>query len=93
MAFLYLINNQLNISIFVNINLTGKETIVRIILNEETQEFIAKYFGDLSKAILTVGFASYFFEKLTLPFRIGFIILSLIFLLVSIMLMSKKGGK
>ena len=66
---------------------------MRIILNEETQEFIAKYLGDLSKAILTVGFASYFFEKLTLPFRIGFIILSMIFLFISIIMMSKKGGK
>ena len=66
---------------------------MRIILNEETQEFIAKYFGDLSKAILTVGFASYFFEKLTFPFRIGFVILSLMLLLLSILMLSKKGGK
>ena len=66
---------------------------MKIIINEAAWEFIAKYLGDLSKAVLTVGFASSFFEKLPLQLRIGFGILSFIFFTVSVIIMSKKGDK
>ena len=72
-----------------------KEIAMPIILNEKTQEFIAKYLGDLSKAILTVGFASYFFEKLPLLLRVGCGVLALAFLIISVILISNsdKGEK
>lgn len=66
------------------------------ILNHEVIEFIAKIFCDLGKAILTVGFASYFFEKLIWPLRIGFLLIGLVFLGVSVILMIskvQKGGR
>ena len=70
-----------------------KEFTVSTIFNELTQEFIAKIYCDLGKNILTIGFASYFFEKLPLPFRFGFVILGVGLILLSIHLISKKGGK
>ena len=68
---------------------------MRSILNETTQEFIGRYFGDLSKAIITVGFASYFFEKMPLLLRIGCGILALALFIISVILIytSNKGGK
>ena len=54
---------------------------------------IAKYLGDLSKAIITVGFASYFFKDLPLFLRIGFLILAIVFLTISVILIENKGEK
>ena len=66
-----------------------------IIFNEKTQEYIGRYFGDLSKAVITVGFASYFFEKLPLLLRVGCGALALAFFVISVILIynSDKGGK
>ena len=61
--------------------------------NEETWEFTAKTVGDLGKNIISIGFASYFFKDLPLPFRAGFGILGISLILWSIYLMSQKGGK
>jgi len=67
---------------------------VRVItIKEETQEFIAKYLGDLSKAILTVGFASYFFEKLPATLRVGFIVAAVVFFVLSAIIIENKGGR
>jgi len=67
---------------------------VKLTINQNVIEFIAKIICDLGKAILTVGFASYFFEKLILPLRIGFVVvvvgIALLFLSV-ILMMIKKG--
>ncbi len=64
-------------------------------LHDETWEFIAKTITDLGKAILTVGFASYFFERLPLVLRIGLILLGFVFILCGIVIheRSKRGGK
>jgi len=64
---------------------------VRNIINTKTWEFAAKTVNDLGKNILTVGFASYFFEKLALPFRIGFVILGAGLIILSLYLFYKKG--
>jgi hypothetical protein len=66
---------------------------VKLTINQNVIEFIAKIICDLGKAILTVDFASYFFEKLILPLRIGFAVMGFIFLAVSVILMMtiKKG--
>ena len=65
----------------------------RFILTPESQDFIAKYLGDLSKAILTVGFASYFFEKLPAVLRFGFIIIALVFFICSVIIIENQGGR
>ena len=67
---------------------------MKFIIDQNVIEFIAKIFCDLGKAILTVGFASYFFEKLILPLRIGFVAIGLAFLGASVIVMMtriKKG--
>jgi len=64
---------------------------VKFILTEETQEFIAKYFGDMSKAIITVGFASYFFKDMTLLLRLGLFMLAIVLFIISVILMENKG--
>ena len=69
---------------------------MKFIIDQNVIEFIAKIICDLGKAILTVGFASYFFEKLILLLRIGFVIIGLVLLGISIILMMskvKKGDK
>ena len=62
-------------------------------MKEETQEFIAKYLGDLSKAILAVGFASYFFEKLPVTLRVGFIVAAVAIFVLSAIIIENKGGR
>ena len=64
---------------------------MKLILTKDSQEFIAKYLGDLSKAIFTVGFASYFFKDLPLFLRIGCGSLALVFFVLSVILMENKG--
>ena len=67
--------------------------MMHIILTEETQEFIAKYLGDLSKAIVTVGFASYFFKDMPLFLRLGCAILAIVLLFICVIILENKGGK
>jgi hypothetical protein len=64
---------------------------VKFIITKDTQDFIAKYLGDLSKAILTVGLASYFFEKMPLLLRVGFLGLAIVFLVASVIILERKG--
>jgi len=64
---------------------------VKIIISKETQEFLAKYLGDLSKAIFTVGFASYFFKDMPWFLRIGLLTLAIVFLIVSVIILENKG--
>ena len=66
---------------------------MKFIIDQNVIEFIAKIICDMGKAILTVGFASYFFEKLVLPLRIGFITLGLALLGLSVILMISKVKK
>ena len=60
-----------------------------ISLKKETLDFIAKYLGDLSKAIVTVGFASYFFKDMPSLWRFGCGIVALVLLLLSIIIINK----
>ena len=68
---------------------------MKFIIDQSVIEFIAKIVCDLGKAILTVGFASYFFEKLVWPLRVGFALVGIFLLGLSVILMMcrvKKGG-
>ncbi len=65
-----------------------------ISFDAETKEFVAKTITDLGKAILTVGFASYFFEKLPFNWRITVGCLGIFFLILGVVLFAyKKGAK
>ena len=66
---------------------------MKFIIDQNVIEFIAKIICDLGKAILTVGFASYFFEKLVLPLRIGFVAIGIALLGLSVILMMSKIKK
>jgi len=62
------------------------------IIDAARLEFIAKTVADLGKAILTVGFASYFFERLPVSLRIGFSVLGALLVIVSIFIHPRKEG-
>ncbi len=62
-------------------------------VKKETLEFIARYLGDLSKAIITVGFASYFFKDMPLLWRYGCGAIAIVFLLISVILIDRKGER
>ena len=66
---------------------------IMIILQDETWEFVAKIISDLGKAVLTVGFASYFFEKLPATLRVGFIVAAVVFFVLSAIIIENKGGR
>ena len=59
--------------------------------DHSVKEFIAKIICDLGKAILTVGFASYFFEKLPFPLRVAFVFIGVIITVIGIILYALKG--
>ena len=61
-----------------------------ISIKKETQDFIAKYFGDLSKAVFTVGLASHFFKEMPLFLRIGLATLALVFFAISVIVIERK---
>ena len=62
-------------------------------IKKEVQEFIAKYFGDLSKAIVTVGIASYFFKEMTLPLRILCGVMALVFFIIAVIIINNLQGE
>ena len=62
------------------------------IIDEGRREFIAKNVADMGKAILTVGFASYFFERLPMWLRVAFVGLGVVFLAASVFIFPRKGG-
>jgi len=62
-----------------------------ISVDKSSREFIAKIIADLGKAILTVGFASYFFERLPVTLRIAFVALGVLLLICSVITYSWKG--
>ena len=65
-----------------------------ITLDESTNEFIARNVADLGKAILTVGFASYFYEKMSLYLRISIPLVGLFCLVSSVIIhFRRKGAK
>ena len=62
---------------------------MRLILTKEALDFIAKYLGDLSKAILTICLASYFFEKMPLFLRLGLPVVAVVFLTISVIIIER----
>ena len=64
-----------------------------MILDHSRREYIARQVGDLGKAILTVGLASYFFEKFPLPVRISLTCISLAFLIAGVFIQPRKKGE
>lgn len=65
----------------------------QITVDKDAREFIAKIIAGLGKAILTVGFASSFFEKLPLSLRISFSIFGVGLIILSVIVYSWKGEK
>ena len=61
-------------------------------VDDARQEYLSKLFGDLGKNIMTVAFASYFFEKFTLPVRISICIIAFIFMVAGLFLQPVKKG-
>ena len=66
---------------------------MHIVFNKAAEEFTAKIYCDLGKNIISIGFASFFFKDLALPFRIGFVILGIVLLFTSVYMISKQGEK
>ena len=64
-----------------------------ITFDESSKEFIARNIADLGKAILTVGFASYFFEKLPLYLRIVFVAAGLICIVAGVYIHTTRKGE
>ncbi|OGW85673.1 MAG: hypothetical protein A3C35_01180 [Omnitrophica bacterium RIFCSPHIGHO2_02_FULL_46_11] len=65
-----------------------------ISFDESSREFIARNVADMGKAVLTVGFASYFFEKLPIYYRISFPLMGVLLVIVAIFIHAmRKGGK
>lgn len=60
-----------------------------IVFNKEARECLAKIYGDLGKNIVSIGFASYFFKELPLPFRIILFILGIGLLVLNVHMISR----
>ena len=64
-----------------------------MIIETSRREYIARQIGDLGKAILTVGLASYFFEKFPLTVRISLTLISFAFLIIGVFIQPRKKGE
>ena len=62
-------------------------------IKEGTLDYIARYFGDLSKAVITVGLASHFFKEMPVFLRIGLIIVAFTLFVLSAILIERKGER
>ena len=56
------------------------------------REYLARQIGDLGKNILTVAFASYFFEKFPLALRFGLCIIACLLLYIGFLIQPSKKG-
>ena len=74
-----------------HVNLSSELKIMKP-LSDSKVEFIAKTITDLGKAMAAVGFASYFFERFPLIWRIIFCALSVAFIFSGIALYPDKEG-
>jgi len=61
-------------------------------LDDARQKYISKLFGDLGKNIMTVAFASYFFEKFPLPVRLIICIIAVILMILGWFVQPVKKG-
>ena len=64
---------------------------MKLIFNKSTEEFVARVYCDLGKNILSIGFATYFFKDLALPFRFGIGMLGVGLIIWSVYLIERKG--
>ena len=60
--------------------------------NKAKLEYLSEQIGDLGKNILTVAFASYFFEKFPLSLRIGICIIGCIFIYCGFLIKPSHKG-
>ena len=63
-----------------------------LVIDDARREYISRQSGTLGTNILTVAFASYFFEKFPLPIRISLCILGLGFIILGIFIQPVKKG-
>lgn len=61
-------------------------------VDDVRQKYISKLCGDLGKNIMTVAFASYFFEKFSLPVRISICIIAIVFMVAGLFLQPAIKG-
>jgi hypothetical protein len=61
-------------------------------VDDARQKYISKLFGDLGKNIMTVAFASYFFEKFSLPVRLSICIIAIILMILGLLVQPAKKG-
>jgi len=61
-------------------------------MNKARLEYISKLLGDMGKNIMTVAFASYFFEKFSLPVRISLCIIAFVFMFAGLYFQPAKKG-
>ena len=61
-------------------------------MNEARQEYLSEQIGNLGTNILTVGFASYFFEKFSLSLRIGLCIIGCLFIYCGLLIKPSHKG-
>ena len=61
-------------------------------ISDARREYLARQIGDLGKNILTVGFASYFFEKFPLSLRIGLCIIGCLLLYIGFLIQPAQKG-
>ena len=63
-----------------------------IYINDARRKYLSKLFGDLGLNIMTVAFASYFFEKFSLPVRISICIIAIVFMIAGMLIQPAKKG-
>jgi hypothetical protein len=61
-------------------------------MNKARQEYLSGQIGDLGKNILTVAFASYFFEKFPLSLRVGICIIGCVVLYIGFVFKPSQKG-
>jgi len=61
-------------------------------INDDRLKYLSKLFGDLGINIMTVAFASYFFEKFSLPVRLVICIIALILMILGLLIQPAKKG-
>jgi hypothetical protein len=61
-------------------------------LDNDRLKYLSKLFGDMGKNIMTVAFASYFFEKFSLPARLIICIIALILMILGLLIQPAKKG-
>ncbi len=61
-------------------------------MNKARLEYISKLLGDMGKNIMTVAFASYFFEKFSLPVRLIICIIAAVLMIAGLFFQPAKKG-